>query len=366
MTDTAPCHDRRLLLATNEAAATYFRSALLSDPGAGPRGYLTDRGFAALLNDTPWTVGYAPAGWTRLRDHFRHLGFTDSALLDAGLVTTASTGNLIDRFRGRLTFGIRDHNGDLVGFTARAAPRAAPRVPKYLNTPRTSLYDKSHALLGVGEQAAHLRSGATPVLVEGALDAVAVGLTDRDGAPRLAPVSPCGTALTDHQAALLGAVTTGDRVIVAFDRDRPGAHAAARAYPLLRPKFATLRATRVPPDTDPADLLRLSGPTGLRHHLENTTSLATRIVDDYLATWPQRRSNAEARVACLRGVARLVCGMTPPDVTEQAGRLPYLLGFTQETVTRELIEAAAPTPPRQVAGVQRHRASPQAGAHRCL
>ena len=39
-------------------------------------------------------------------------------------------------------------------------------MPKYLNTPRTNLYDKSHALLGVGEQAAHLRSGATPVLVE--------------------------------------------------------------------------------------------------------------------------------------------------------------------------------------------------------
>ena len=33
--------------------------------------------------------------------------------------------------------------------------------------------------------------------------------------------------------------------------------------------------------------------------------------------------------------------MTPPDLTEQAGRLPYLLGLTQETVTRELIEAAA-------------------------
>lgn len=62
MTDTAPCHDRRLL-----AAAAYFRTSLLSDPGTGPRGYLTDRGLAALLHDTPWAVGYAPAGWTRLR-----------------------------------------------------------------------------------------------------------------------------------------------------------------------------------------------------------------------------------------------------------------------------------------------------------
>jgi len=239
-------------------------------------------------------------------------------------------------------------------------------VAKYLNTPRTSLYDKSRALFGVGEQAAHLRSGATPVLVEGALDALAVDLTNRDGAPRLAPVSPCGTALTDHQTTLLRAVTTGDRVIVAFDRDQPGAHAAARAYPLLRPRFAKVCATRVPADTDPADLLRLSGPTGLRHHLENTTTLATRIVDDYLATWPQRRNNAEAQVACLRGVARVVYGMAPPDVTEQAGRLPYLLGLTQETVTRALIEAAAPTPPVQGVWIEGHSVSRKAGAHRYL
>ena len=66
MTATGPHHNRRLLLAANEAAATYFRACLLSDAGAGPRGYLTDRGFAALLHDTPWTVGYAPAGWTHL------------------------------------------------------------------------------------------------------------------------------------------------------------------------------------------------------------------------------------------------------------------------------------------------------------
>jgi DNA primase len=365
MTAPNPGHEhRRTLLAANEEAAAYFRAALLADAGAGPQDYLTDRGFAALLHDTPWTVGHAPAGWTRLRDHLRHRGYPDQALLNAGLVTTVSTGNLIDRFRGRLTFGIRNPDGDLVGFTARAAPRAGARVPKYLNTPGTALYDKSRSLFGLGEQAPRLRAGATPVLVEGALDALAVDLTNRDDAPRLAPVSPCGTALTTDQAALLGALSGGDRIVVAFDRDEPGARAAARAYTLLRLRFAALAATRTPPASDPADLLRLTGPTGLRHHLTNTTPLATRLVDDYLATWPQLRDNAEARVACLRDVARIVCRMTAPDLANQAGRLPYLLGLTQETVTRELIEAASPTTPEPAPGRVPHRAT--AGPHRYL
>jgi len=141
---------------------------------------------------------------------------------------------------------------------------------------------------------------------------------------------------------------------------------ATRAYFLLRPGFATLSATRVPPASDPADLLRLTGPTGLRHHLNATTPLAARIVDDYLAAWPQRHSNADARVACLRGVARVVCGMTPADLTGQAGRLPRLLGLSQETVTRELIEATAPRTPPRAAGVEARRPAPPAGSRRHL
>jgi len=53
---------RRELVEANEHAAHYFRSQLLADKGSGPRRYLEARGFAHLLDDTPWTVGYAP-GW---------------------------------------------------------------------------------------------------------------------------------------------------------------------------------------------------------------------------------------------------------------------------------------------------------------
>ena len=75
------------------------------------------------------------------------------------------------------------------------------------------------------------------------------------------------------------------------------------------------------------------------------------------------RNNAEAQVACLRGVARLVYGMAPPDVTEQAGRLPHLPGLTQETITRELTEAAAPRTPLAGTVVGRLRVSRQVGTH---
>jgi hypothetical protein len=67
------------------------------------------------------------------------------------------------------------------------------------------------------------------------------------------------------------------------------------------------------------------------------------------------RDNADARVACLRGVARVVCRMPAPDLANQAARLPRLLGLTQDSVTRELIEAAAPTPQQSVREVKVRR-----------
>jgi DNA primase len=341
MTATNPSPGtRRVLLEANEEAAAYFRASLLADASIGPRRYLTDRGFEALLRDTPWTVGFAPAGWTHLRDHLRHLGFTDQTLLDAGLASTTRDGRPIDRFRDRLTFGIRDPTGDLVGFTARSAPRVAGGVPKYLNTPHTALYDKSRSLFGLGEHAARLRDGATPVLVEGPLDAIAVTLTNTDQARRVAPVSSCGTVLTVHQAALLGDLSPDDCVVVAFDRDQPGARAVARAYHVLRDRFASLQAVMLAPGSDPADQLQQTGPDGLGRQLTDRAPLATRIVDDYLATWPTRHDNAEAQIACLRGAARIVSTMTPADLTDQAARLPGLVNLSQELVTHELVEAA--------------------------
>jgi DNA primase len=39
----------------------------------------------------------------------------------------------------------------VAGFIGRASERAAPTIPKYLNSPRNRLYDKSALLFGLWE-----------------------------------------------------------------------------------------------------------------------------------------------------------------------------------------------------------------------
>jgi len=358
-TATSGTYTRAELAEANEQAARFFRQQLVVASAQGPRSYLESRGLASLLGDTPWTIGYAPAGWTSTRDHLLGQGFTPEVLLAAGLVSTTRRGGTIDRFRDRLTFGIRDLDGNLVGFTARCGPAASENVPKYLNTSRTALYDKGSTLFGLGEQADNLRDGYNLVLVEGPLDALAVDLVNANHQTRLAPLALCGTAVTRAHGAIVGDLVKG-HVIAALDRDSAGVKAAEATYHALGGQVASVLAAKLPPGSDPAQALAVAGTRGLQHQLAQVQQLADAIVDDHIDTWPSISDNAEARVACLREVTRVIARMTPHDATQQAARLAEILGLDHRTVSRELTDAVtapsasrdpqpeSPTPHRRI------------------
>jgi DNA primase catalytic core len=325
---------RALLVAAHEDAAEFYRRTLLGPEGDGPRRYLIDRGFAALLDDSRWTVGYAPPGWTRLRDHLTNLGYSDETLLAAGLTCLNRRGTPIDCFRDRITFGIRDANRQLVGFTARCSPEVPAHVPKYLNTRTTAIYDKSQVVFGLGE-ATSRRNGAI-VLTEGPLDAIAVDLADIDPI-RMRPLALCGTALTQNHRAAIAALEPS-QVILALDADEAGAQARENAYRVLR---TTTDITAIPRHdcTDLAETLRRNGPQGVNALLNSPRPAIDAIIDARLATWPNRTNNAEAGLACLRSLARLVGDLRPADMARQAIRLRESIQLPTDVVTRELAEA---------------------------
>ncbi len=146
--------DPARLIAAHQAANDFYRSYLLDEPKA--LAYLRSRGIvAATAHAEPWTIGYAPPGWTQLRDHLSARGFTSTELLAAGLVTTARSGSLIDVFRDRVTFPIRDPAGQVVAFTGRDLS-GRPDTPKYRNTTTTAIYRKSATLYGIANSSALL------------------------------------------------------------------------------------------------------------------------------------------------------------------------------------------------------------------
>jgi DNA primase catalytic core len=330
---------RDRLLAAHAEAADFFASRLRSESDAGPRGYLNRRGFGAVIDSPVWRVGYAPPRWTDLTDHLRQTGFRDTEICASGLGLRTRRGTVVDRFRDRITFGVRDEHGHVVGFLGRAAPGAGG-VPKYLNSPRSMTYEKSAVLFGLGDQHSQLVSGGVPVLVEGPLDAMAVSLASKISRP-LVGIAACGTALTPTQVQALAMVSTGP-VLVAFDADAAGMAAVVRSYATVaRSSSLAAQAVRLPLGTDPASVLADRGIAGLRAALAKTVPLADLVVDQVLSQYAHRLDNAEARLCALREIASTIAVLPRGDVAGQAARLGSLLDFDHRTVARELAEAVS-------------------------
>ncbi|MGW4501679.1 toprim domain-containing protein [Micromonospora sp. NPDC004336] len=285
-------HDPRRLLAANEAAVAWFRGRLAA--AEEPRRYLTSRALGALVDrEWPWRVGYAPQTWSALTDHLKGMDFSPEDLVAAGLSkpTRDNPDRLIDVFRDRIIFPIRDPDGHVVAFIGRASNRslaADPQLPKYLNTRESPLYRKDQLLFGVAEQQDRIRAGWRPVLVEGPADTIAIWLSySRSGLPGAVAVAPCGTAFGTAQAAILRSMPGGrDAIVVAFDADGAGRKAADAAFALLRRPTGQgrLLAAEFAAGADPADLLiRPNGRAQLRAALRHQTRpLLFAVVDHHL------------------------------------------------------------------------------------
>ncbi|MCF6506690.1 toprim domain-containing protein [Blastococcus sp. MG754426] len=325
-------------------------------------GYLHDRLGTDLTADPRFTAGYAPAGWTALVDHLRGLGASDQELLAAGLALRARTGALIDRFRDRLTFPIFSRDGVIVGFVARRNPTAPDdgrAGPKYLNTPGTDLYRKGEHLFGLHESRAALAAGATPALVEGPLDAIALTLA---GGEQTVGVAALGTALTDRQADLLGPYIRlhGPGILVATDDDTAGQQAAERIFWQLSTRGDDPRRLALFDGLDPADLFHREGATALRRAIDASSSLADNLLDARLTAALSDRSPAALRAA-LHDVSATIVALPPSRWLAHIDRVTEALGVPPGTVHKAVLDTEPITsaPRRTPTGPHRaHRSTP--------
>src|SRR5205814_53486 len=119
-----------------------------------------------------------------------------------------------------IMFPISNSSGRVVGFSGRVLV-SDDKSPKYLNSPETSLFNKSEILFGLDKAKTDIRLKDYSVLVEGQMDLVMlhqVGITNT--------VASSGTALTAEHLIKLRRLS--NRIIMAFDGDTAGFSAANR------------------------------------------------------------------------------------------------------------------------------------------
>jgi DNA primase catalytic core len=341
--DHAPV-PRERLLELNEMAADFF-TARYADSW-GPQ-YVNARLGTDLAEHPTLRPGYAPTGWTNLTVHLRGLGVSDEEILAAGLGRVASTGRIIDQFRDRLVLPIRNRD-EIRGFIGRRNPTMADgdkAGPKYLNTPQTDLFDKGVQLFGLSEGRAPLDAGATPVLVEGFFDAIAVTLA---GDSRHVGLAPLGTSFTQAQANQLRPYISPERpgVIVATDADLAGEVAAQRAFWMLTARGDTPGHLALPPGQDPADVLEHAGPKALRACLNDAQPMATHLLD-------QRLNHISEDQEFLLECATIIASQPPPTWMEQIDYVTLRTNPAQGAVQQAVADAATRWTLDPLTGAQR-------------
>ena len=241
---------RRRLREALEAGIAWYREVLLQARQAEQaRAYLAERGLEPETLER-FGIGYAPNTWDALTRRLIGRGFTNEELIGAGLASPSNRGGVIDKFRGRIIFPIRDASGRPVGLGGRILPGADG--PKYLNSPAGPLFDKSRTLFGIDLAKTAIRKAKLTVIVEGYTDVIAAhqaGFTN--------VVASLGTALTGGQVEL--ATRYADAVALAYDVDLAGEAATQRGLlEELGPdqSVSKVRVVRIPAGKDPDELIR--------------------------------------------------------------------------------------------------------------
>lgn len=232
-------------------ASSLYGKILMSKQGKIALDYFHRRGFSdKLIKD--FALGYSLDAWEGMSGELRKRGFSDKALIDAGLVVEKEGGRIYDRFRGRPMFPIRDYIGRVIGFGARKLKEDDP-LGKYINSPQSPVYDKSRSIYGLFEAKNALRNKDEAILVEGYADVLSLHQAGFDNA-----VASSGTALTPEQLKILKRFCS--RLILVYDADEAGIKAAGRALePAVAEGFEVFVAV-LPEGEDPDSIVRDRGP----------------------------------------------------------------------------------------------------------
>lgn len=355
---------RRRLIEANAVAQQWYAEQLVGPDALAARQFLAERGFDQDAAAT-FGLGFAPREGDALYKMLRGRGFSQEEVVAAGLVALGRSP--YDRFRGRLLWPIREANGDTIGFGARRIFDDDKIEAKYLNTPETAIYKKSHVLYGIDLARREIGRSQQAVVVEGYTDVMACHLAGVGTA-----VASCGTAFgEDHTRVLRRFLSDQDQlhgeVIFTFDGDQAGQNAALKTFK-GDSNFVAQTYVAVEPDgLDPCDLRIKGGDEAVRELIGNRIPLYRFVLANVVSKYDLDR--ADGRVGAVREAATLVTSSRDASVAKSsfAREIASLTGMDPVDVQREIDQVVRrgprpgprPGPGRRPANAERAR--PESG-----
>ncbi|MFI3298880.1 MAG: DNA primase [Rikenellaceae bacterium] len=256
-------NDRESMLVVNSFADKYFQNQLHKTIEGRDVGlsYFKERGFTPTTIEK-FSLGYCPASGDAMSRKGVEDGYEERFLVATGLTILRenSTRKYYDRFCGRVIFPIHSLTGRVIGFGGRTMS-TDKKTAKYLNSPQSEVYDKSHTLYGIFQAKKAITQGDKCILVEGYTDVMQMHQSGIENV-----VASSGTSLTVQQIKLIKRFTKN--VTVIYDGDYAGIKASLRGIDMLLAEGLTVRVVPLPEGEDPDSFAAKHSATELESYIE--------------------------------------------------------------------------------------------------
>jgi len=236
------------LFIITEFAKEYYAEQLFNTAKGKSIGlsYFKERGFREETIKK-FGLGYAP----EKKDNFTltavQKGFNIELLRKLALTSKYNS----DFFRDRVLFPIHNLAGKVIGFGGRTLQKDK-KIPKYINSPETEIYNKSKVLYGAFHAKKGIRQQDECILVEGYTDVISLHQAGIENV-----VASSGTSLTVGQIRLIKRFTPNIKII--YDGDPAGVKAALRGIDLILEQDMNVKVVLLPDNQDPDSYLQEVG-----------------------------------------------------------------------------------------------------------
>jgi len=204
--------------------------------------YFRERGFRDDIIEK-FQLGYSLEQRDALTQAAQRQGYKMEYLVKTGLSIERNDGSAFDRFFGRVIFPIHSMSGRVIAFGGRIMKSDA-KAAKYLNSPESEVYHKSHVLYGIYFAKKAITQADKCYLVEGYTDVLSMHQAGIENV-----VASSGTALTPDQIRLIKRFTPN--ITVLYDGDPAGIKASIRGIDLILEEGLNVKVLLLPEGEDP-------------------------------------------------------------------------------------------------------------------
>ncbi|MDX1667559.1 MAG: DNA primase, partial [Saprospiraceae bacterium] len=239
-------------------ARDYFQQQLFeTDRGKSVAlSYFTERGYTEETL-RKFDLGYAPAGGDEFTRQALSDGHDQEVLKQLGLCTDQGR----DFFRDRVIFPIHNLSGKVIAFAGRTLKKNK-RIPKYINSPETEIYNKRKVLYGTHQARPAIRKEKKCILTEGYTDVLSL---HQAGIQNV--VASSGTALTEDQVRRIKQYAP--QLLLLYDGDPAGIKAAERGLDLALGQNLDVEVVLLPEEEDPDSFLKRLGTKEFKSFIES-------------------------------------------------------------------------------------------------